>query len=207
MIASLEGLVSLILSTQRHFAKDAPSFLYCAQRSDNPSSPVEDIWRKWLHGRRWTASAVKLMKLTLCGGFSCGSCQGNNTFVYLRWREADVNGGQVDSFKKKKRKSSGWPDLDSHQDVAVSDHFDERDAVVGVLVQCFMEEDDPSEAAVDAVIRSEEDLPELSAVLLRVLHSHLGQALPHAACGGWHYQGVSIRGCWLGVDGQSGDGG
>lgn len=109
MMASLEGLVSLILSTQRHFAKDAPSFLYCAQRSDNPSSPVEDIWRRWLHGRRWTASAVKLINLTLCGGFSCGSCQGNYTFVYLRWREAGMNGGQVDSFKKKESERLTWP--------------------------------------------------------------------------------------------------
>lgn len=118
-----------------------------------------------------------------------------------------MNGGQVDSFIQKKRKASGWPDLDSHQDVAVSDHFDEGDAVVGVLVQRLVEEDDPSEAAVDAVIRSEEDLPELSAVLLRVLHPHLGQALPHAACGGRHDQGVSIPGCWLGADGRSGGGG
>lgn len=82
-----------------------------------------------------------------------------------------------------KMKMNGWPDLDSHQDVTVSDHFDKGYTVVRVLVQRLVEEDNPSKAAVDAIICSEEDLPELSAVLLRVLHSHLGQTLPHAACG------------------------
>lgn len=77
----------------------------------------------------------------------------------------------------------GRSDLDSHQDVAVSDHFDKGHAAVGVLVQGLVEEDNPSKAAVDAIVCSEEDLAELSAVLLRVLHSHLGQTLPHAACG------------------------
>lgn len=79
--------------------------------------------------------------------------------------------------------NNSWPDLDSHQDVTVSDHFDKGHAVVGVLVQRLMEEDDPSKAAVDAIVCADEDLPELSAVLLSVLHSHLGQTLPHAACG------------------------
>lgn len=34
-----DGQPSEILSTQRHLAKSAPSFLYCAQRSDKPSRP------------------------------------------------------------------------------------------------------------------------------------------------------------------------
>lgn len=39
-IASSDGVVLLIFSTQRHLAKSAPSFLYCAQRSDSPSRPA-----------------------------------------------------------------------------------------------------------------------------------------------------------------------
>lgn len=46
-----------------------------------------------------------------------------------------------------------------------------------------MEEDNSSKVAVDPIVCADEDLPELSAVLLSVLHSYLGQALPHAACG------------------------
>lgn len=92
MMASLEGLVSLILSTQRHFAKEAPSFLYCAQRSDNPSSPMEDVWTMStgleVEGIS-SESTPKLMTLTLCGSFSCSSCQGDKTFVYLRWGGKD----------------------------------------------------------------------------------------------------------------------
>lgn len=52
--------------------------------------------------------------------------------------------------------------------------------MVRVLVQCLVEEDNSSNAAVNAIISTEEDLTELTAVLLRVLHSHLGQALAHA---------------------------
>lgn len=40
MMASSEGVVSLIFSTDRHLAKSAPSFLYCAQRSESPSRPA-----------------------------------------------------------------------------------------------------------------------------------------------------------------------
>lgn len=39
-MASSDGVVLLIFSTQRHLAKSAPSFLYCAQRSDSPSRPA-----------------------------------------------------------------------------------------------------------------------------------------------------------------------
>lgn len=39
-MASSDGVVSLIFSTQRHLAKSAPSFLYCAHRSDSPSRPA-----------------------------------------------------------------------------------------------------------------------------------------------------------------------
>lgn len=86
------------------------------------------------------------------------------------------------TFKIKK----GWCDLilhlDADQDAPVPDHLDEGHAVIRVLVERLMEEDDPSDAVVDALVRTEENLPKLSAVLLRVLHADLGQTLGHAAC-------------------------
>lgn len=78
--------------------------------------------------------------------------------------------------------------LDADQDAPVPDHFDKGHAAVRVLVQRLVEEDDASEAAVDAVVGAEENLPELSAVLLRVVHPDLGQTLPHAACEGGRAQ-------------------
>lgn len=74
------------------------------------------------------------------------------------------------------------PHLDADQDAPLPDHFDKGYAIVRVLIQRLMEEDDTSKAAVDAIICAEENLPELSAVLLRVLYSDLGQPLGHAAC-------------------------
>lgn len=74
------------------------------------------------------------------------------------------------------------PHLDSNQDTPVPNHFDKGHTVVRVLVERLMEEDHPSNAAVDAIVCAEENLPVLSAVLLCVLHSDLGQPLGHAAC-------------------------
>lgn len=61
-----------------------------------------------------------------------------------------------------------------------------------------MEEDNSSEAAVDTIVCADEDLPELSAVLLSVLHSHLGQTLPHAACGEHMIIGIQQGLVWNG---------
>jgi len=41
-MASSDGVVSVIFSTERHLAKSAPSFLYCAQRSESPSRPAQN---------------------------------------------------------------------------------------------------------------------------------------------------------------------
>lgn len=82
--------------------------------------------------------------------------------------------------------------LDADQDAPVPDHFHKGHAAVRVLVQRLVEEDDASEAAVDAVVGAEENLPELSAVLLRVVHPDLGQTLPHAACEGDMHNAVVI---------------
>ena len=74
------------------------------------------------------------------------------------------------------------PHLDADQDAPVPDHFDKGHTIIRVLVQRLVEEDDPSDAGVDAIVCTEENLPVLSAVLLCVLHSHLRQSLSHAAC-------------------------
>lgn len=78
------------------------------------------------------------------------------------------------------------PHLDANQDAPVSDHFDKGHAIIRVLVQRLVEEDDPTDAGVDAIIRTEKDLPVLSAIFLCVLHSNLGQPLSHAACRATH---------------------
>lgn len=75
------------------------------------------------------------------------------------------------------------PHLDANHGAPVPDHFDKGYAVIRVLVQRLMEEDDPSDAGVDTFVCAEENLPELSAILLCVLHPNLGQPLGHAACG------------------------
>ena len=94
----------------------------------------------------------------------------------------------------------GWCDLmlhlDADQDAPVPDHLDEGYAVIRVLVERLMEEDDPSDAAVDALVRTEENLPELSAVLLRVLHADLGQTLGHAACDEHMLYGTLVWSLW-----------
>lgn len=48
-MASSDGVVSEIFSTQRHLAKSAPSFLYWAQRSDSPSRPAGTDAEKHTH--------------------------------------------------------------------------------------------------------------------------------------------------------------
>lgn len=73
-------------------------------------------------------------------------------------------------------------DLDADQDALVPDHFNKGDTFIGVLVQSLVEEDDASDAAVDAIICTEEDLTVLPAVFLRVFYSNLGQPLSNAAC-------------------------
>lgn len=90
LIASWDGLVSLTLRTQRHFAKMAPSFLYCMQRSAKPSRPVEDVKTVCkasysVDPDDWNSSNEQMWWcLTLCGGFTTRSCQGDNTLVNLR---------------------------------------------------------------------------------------------------------------------------
>lgn len=72
--------------------------------------------------------------------------------------------------------------LDSDSDTLVLYHLDEWDAIIRVLVECFMEEDHSADAVINAVISSEEHLSVETAVLLIVLYSYLVQTLPQAAC-------------------------
>lgn len=72
--------------------------------------------------------------------------------------------------------------LDSDSDALVLYHLDERDAIIRVLVECFVEEDHSTDAVINAVISGEEHLAVETAVLLIVLYPYLVQTLPHAAC-------------------------
>lgn len=72
--------------------------------------------------------------------------------------------------------------LDANDNAAVFDELGEGSAVVCVLVEGFVEEDDPSDAAVDALVGCEEQLAVATPVLLCVLNPDGVQTFPHAAC-------------------------
>ncbi|KAF3840808.1 hypothetical protein F7725_006670 [Dissostichus mawsoni] len=143
-MASSEGVFSLIFSTLRHLAKSAPSFLYCAQRSESPSRPAAQHMHRTIV-RNQGGSIVSERALSLTPTVSS---------VYL---DADNN-------------------------ATVLDELGEVSAVVCVLVKGFMEEDDPSDTAVDALVGCEEQLAVATPVLLCVLNPNGVQTLPHAAC-------------------------
>lgn len=86
--------------------------------------------------------------------------------------------------------------LDADHHAAVLDELREVGAVVGGLVQGLVEEDDPPDAAVHALVSSEEQLAVAAAVLLRVLHPDGVQPLGHAACGGAPERKDSIGIIW-----------
>ena len=92
------------------------------------------------------------LSLTLSGGLSVGPGQGDDTFVHL----------------------------DAHHHVPLLDELGEQLAVVCLLVQGLMEEDDPADAWLYAVGR-EEELAVKTAVLLSVLSVDALEALGHAA--------------------------
>ena len=91
--------------------------------------------------------------LTLGGCFAVGSGQRNNTFV----------------------------DLDAHHHVSSFKVLGEGLAIVGLLVHGLMEEDDATNARVDAVISGEEELAVQPPVLLSVLSIDALEALGHTA--------------------------
>lgn len=71
--------------------------------------------------------------------------------------------------------------LDANNNVAVFDEFSKTNAIVAFLVEGLMEEDDPSNAAVDTLVSGEEQLAVATPVLLRVLNPDGVQAFRHAA--------------------------
>lgn len=72
--------------------------------------------------------------------------------------------------------------LDAHNDAPVLNHFGEVGAIIGVLIQGLVEEDDPADALVNALVGCEEELAIQTAVLLCVLDTDGVQTLSHANC-------------------------
>lgn len=90
---------------------------------------------------------------TLSGGLSVGAGEGNHTLVHL----------------------------DAHHHALLFDQLGEGLAVVRLLVECLVEEDDATDAGVDPFVGSEEKLAVKPPVLLRVLCVDALEALGHAA--------------------------
>lgn len=72
--------------------------------------------------------------------------------------------------------------LDANNNAAVLDELGEAGAVVCVLVEGFMEEDDPADTVVNALVSCEEQLAVATPVLLCVLNPDGIQTFRHAAC-------------------------
>lgn len=72
--------------------------------------------------------------------------------------------------------------LDADNDAAVFDEPGEGNTIVGFLVEGFMEEDDASDTAVDALVGGEEQLTVAAPVLLSVLDPDGVETLRHATC-------------------------
>ena len=72
--------------------------------------------------------------------------------------------------------------LDADNHAAVFDELGEWSAVVCLLVQGFVEDDDPANTAVDALVGCEEQLAVATPVLLCVLHPDGVETFRHAAC-------------------------
>lgn len=155
-MASFEGVVGVIFSTQRHLAKSAPSFLYWAHLSYSPSKPVNQ--KQETLGERNVKMELNVFLFfffffTLGSRLAIGSGQGDNTFVHL----------------------------DAHHHASFFEVVGERLAVVSLLVHGLMEEDDATDAWVDAIISSEEELAVQPPVLLSVLSIDALEALCYAA--------------------------
>lgn len=90
---------------------------------------------------------------TLSGGLSVGASEGNHAFVHL----------------------------DAHHHALLFHQLGEGLAIVGLLVERLIEEDDAANAGVDLVVSSEEELAVKPPVLLRVLSIDALEALGHAA--------------------------
>lgn len=72
--------------------------------------------------------------------------------------------------------------LDADDDATVFDELREADAIICVLVEGLVEEDDPADEVVHALVSCEKQLAVAAAVLLRVLNPNGIQTFGHAAC-------------------------
>lgn len=98
----------------------------------------------------------------MSGGLSVGAGEGNHTLVHL----------------------------DAHHRALLFDQLGEGLAVVRLLVERLVEEDDAADAGVDPVVGGEEELAVKPSVLLRVLCIDALEALGHAA---WRCQQTERR--------------
>ena len=85
--------------------------------------------------------------------------------------------------------------LNAHDQASVLDQLGEDGPVVAALVQGLVEEDHAADAAVDALVRGEEELAVAPAVFLSVFHTDGVEALCHAPCGRTH--GTAL--CYAGM--------
>ena len=72
--------------------------------------------------------------------------------------------------------------LDSNNNATVLDELGEASAIICVLVEGLVEEDDPSDAVVHALVGCEEQLAVAAPVLLCVLNPDGVETFGHAAC-------------------------
>lgn len=75
--------------------------------------------------------------------------------------------------------------LDADNNAAVFDELGEASAIICVLVEGFMEEDDSPDTAINPLVGCEEQLAVATPVLLCVLNPNGVQTFCHAACR-WH---------------------
>lgn len=73
--------------------------------------------------------------------------------------------------------------LDAHHDSLLLNKFREQNSLLRLLVQGFMEEDDPAYAVGNGGIDRKEEVTEEAAVLFVILHVYLLKALSHSTCG------------------------
>lgn len=91
---------------------------------------------------------------TLCGGLSIGASQRNHALVHF----------------------------DANYHAPLLKELGEEFAIIGLLVEGLVEEDDASDAGLDAVVCGEQKLAVQSPVLLCVLSIDALESLGHATC-------------------------
>ena len=73
-------------------------------------------------------------------------------------------------------------DLDAGYDVVVVQYLNKGRSVVGLLVECLVEENDAADVLARLLADTKEELSVLAAVLLDVLYVYGSQSLAHGAC-------------------------